>query len=82
MRRHLATLFVCMSLLFTLPNAGYSQCAACKANVESAATDPRNTKGVGRGINNGILYLLALPYLAGAVIAVAWYRQRKRSQIA
>jgi hypothetical protein len=32
----------------------------------------------GKGLNDGILYLLATPYLAIAFIGSAWYYKRKR----
>jgi hypothetical protein len=32
----------------------------------------------GKGLNDGILYLLATPYLAIAVVGTAWYYKRKK----
>lgn len=80
MRYFLKALLIATFVLVSSNETALAQCAACKANMESANSDPRNTKNVGRGINNGILYLLAVPYLAGGIIAFAWYRQRKRTQ--
>ncbi len=37
-----------------------AQCAMCKAAVESSANGPNS---VAAGINKGILYLMAVPYL-------------------
>ncbi|MDX2063306.1 MAG: hypothetical protein SFY70_09620 [Bacteroidia bacterium] len=75
--RTLLVSLLALALLLVAPPA-HGQCAMCKANVESGVNDPNNTNNVGKGLNTGILYLLAMPYLAGAVIAFAWYRQRKR----
>ncbi|MAD50845.1 MAG: hypothetical protein CMC95_06070 [Flavobacteriales bacterium] len=53
----------------------YAQCAMCKSVVES------NIDGgspIGSGLNDGILYLMAMPYLALAIIAFAWLRYNKR----
>jgi len=52
-----------------------AQCPMCKTAVESGMKDG-HTKG--KGLNDGILYLLATPYLAIAVIGAAWYYKRKK----
>ncbi|MCS7005701.1 MAG: hypothetical protein NZM38_10315 [Cytophagales bacterium] len=54
----------------------YAQCAMCKANVESNLKTGIAT--IGKGINAGILYLMAFPYLAFVVIAYFWYRNSKQ----
>jgi len=64
---------------FTLQiSAVIAQCPMCKASVES------NIKGgdtvVGMGLNDGILYLMALPYMAVALIAYLWYRAKKKQE--
>jgi len=51
-------------LLFLLPLTGKAQCAMCRAVLESGG----NTE-VAEGINNGIVYLMAIPYiLIGALL--------------
>lgn len=52
-----------------------AQCPMCKTAVESGMEDG-HTKG--KGLNDGILYLLATPYLAIAFIGGAWYYKRKK----
>jgi hypothetical protein len=32
----------------------------------------------GKSLNNGILYLLSVPYILGAVGAVIWYKNRNK----
>ncbi len=51
-------------LLFFLPNILSAQCAMCRAVVESGGEE------VAEGINSGIIYLMAFPYL---IVAVAFY---------
>lgn len=63
------------SLLFTLTLASYAQCPMCKTAVESGMEDG-HTKG--KGLNDGILYLLATPYLAVAAVGGAWYYKNKK----
>lgn len=48
-----------------IPNDAEAQCAMCKATVESSQGQ---TNSVAGGINQGILYLMAVPYLLIAFI--------------
>lgn len=75
--KRLLTLFTA-SYLLVAPLLLPAQCAMCKSNVEAAQNDPRNTNKVGAGLNNGILYLLAVPYVAVTIVGIAWYRHRRR----
>jgi len=57
-----------------------AQCAMCKAALE-ANLDGGGTKGA--GLNDGILYLMAMPYLAMLIFGVFYTLQkRKRNQTA
>ena len=49
-----------MTLLFVNNVASFAQCAMCKASVES---DLKNGGSIGTGLNTGILYLMAVPYI-------------------
>lgn len=37
-----------------------------------------NDNKVGRSLNSGILYMMALPYIIGGVYGVVWYKNRKK----
>lgn len=53
-----------------------AQCPMCKMSAES------NMKGggtAGRGLNAGILYMLAAPYLIVGGIAYWWWRNRNET---
>ena len=54
----------------------YSQCAMCKAVVES---NMENGDNIGAGLNDGILYLMAMPYISLAVGTFLWSRHNLRS---
>ena len=54
-----------------------AQCPMCRTAVESGWNEEGNTKG--RGLNNGIMYLLATPYLAVAIIGGLWYKKNKKN---
>jgi hypothetical protein len=58
---------------------GMSQCAQCSAVVESNSASGDNKTG---GLNNGILYLLAMPYIAVAIVGVIWYKKYRRKNVA
>ena len=61
--------------LSTLMNQAYAQCAMCKSVVESNID---GGSAIGSGLNDGILYLMAMPYLSLAIVAFAWMRYNKR----
>lgn len=50
-----------------------AQCAMCKAVIES---NQKNGGGIGGGLNKGILYLMALPYIMVLIGGVYWYRTK------
>lgn len=55
-----------------------AQCQACKSTVESNLADGGST---GLGLNQGILYLLAMPYIMIVSIGAIWffkYRNKKQ----
>ena len=53
-----------------------AQCPMCRGAVEGAMKEEGNTKGL--GLNKGILYLLATPYLAVAIIGGTFYYNKKK----
>ena len=54
----------------------HSQCAMCKVVVETNL-ETGGTKGA--GLNNGILYLMAIPYIAVLIFGVMYYIQKKKT---
>ena len=57
----------------------YSQCAMCKAVVES---DLAAGGTAGKGINEGILYLMAIPYILMGTVGYFIYRHYKKNKLA
>lgn len=55
-----------------------AQCAMCTTAVESNNKSGANTT---KGLNSGILYLLAAPYLLAGVGGYIWYRNYRRKNI-
>ncbi len=61
-------------LLAVASNYTSAQCAMCKAAVESNI----ETGGVkGAGLNDGILYLMSIPYILMLIFAIAFYYNKK-----
>jgi len=76
LRRGLWGLLVWISVLTAVPQHVAAQCPMCKTSLESNRKDDQTT--VGKGINKGILYLLAMPFLlVGTVGGLYWHRQRR-----
>lgn len=61
-------LFLMAALVF--PEGLHAQCAMCRAVLESGAD---NT--VAEGINNGIVYLMAIPYILIGVLLFFVFRK-------
>jgi uncharacterized paraquat-inducible protein A len=51
-----------------------AQCPMCKTSLEEAR---KSGSQVGSTLNNGILYLLALPYTIAVVFGFLWWRNSK-----
>ncbi|MFC2127998.1 hypothetical protein ACFLRU_06430 [Bacteroidota bacterium] len=61
-------------VFFFIASEVRSQCAMCKAVVESG------DKGMAEGLNDGIVYLMIVPYLLVGVLAFALFRYMKRQK--
>ncbi|MFK5890587.1 MAG: hypothetical protein QM486_07645 [Flavobacteriaceae bacterium] len=71
MKRKLKYLVV----IFFITQFSQAQCAMCKAVVESGDSS------FAEGINNGILYLMAMPYLLLFVVAFLYYKGSFKKKI-
>jgi hypothetical protein len=54
-----------------------AQCAMCKAVVEA---NLKEGGSAGAGLNEGILYLMAMPYIAVLLFGIFYYLQKRRKQ--
>ena len=81
MKKHLkfwlAGFMLLLALSFTAPEAN-AQCAMCRSSVESSHSDHNKLSRFGSGLNKGILYLMAIPYILGGTIGFLWYRSSRR----
>jgi hypothetical protein len=67
-------------LMFATTDA-YSQCAMCRATVESNVGTGSDASGneVGSGLNMGILYLMVVPYLLIGTVGFLWYKNSRKN---
>ncbi len=52
-----------------------AQCPMCRATAESNLA---NGGTEGQGLNQGILYLLGMPYVLVGTVAFIWWRNRRQ----
>jgi hypothetical protein len=50
----------------------------CRASVENNVSN--GDTSIGAGLNNGILYLVVMPYLMAGIIGYLWYRSSKKKK--
>lgn len=63
-----ALLFILFTAFFT---EAVAQCSICTKTAAQMGAKPAE------GLNTGILYLMAIPYLAVAVVGYKWWKSRK-----
>lgn len=69
--KRVVTILIFLVVLF-FSETGTAQCAMCRAVLES-----EGSVEVAEGINNGIVYLMAVPYVLVAVLFYFVYRKMK-----
>ena len=72
----LTVLFVLVVIVVcALPADVLAQCPMCRMSAQS---NMENGGSAGRGLNNGILYMLAMPYLIIGTVGYFWWKNRKK----
>jgi hypothetical protein len=72
-------LFLCLFGLAVMSvSPAFSQCAACAAAVK---TNSNSGAVTANGLNKGILFLLAAPYLAAGIVGFVWYKKFRRKNV-
>jgi hypothetical protein len=71
-------ILMCLTFAVIPYTAVNAQCSMCTLNAENSV---QNGNTQGKGLNNGILYLLAMPYIAVAAIGFIWYRRYRRKDV-
>ena len=66
-----------LSIQFITIDTVSAQCPMCKMSAES---NLENGGTAGKGLNKGILYLFAAPYLMVGGLAFMWHRANKKKR--
>lgn len=74
-RLALLALICTFTCLYTPPVE--AQCPMCRISAENNLKDGGTA---GKGLNKGILYMLATPYLLIGTIGYVWYRNRRKEE--
>lgn len=64
---------LCLLTFLFAADFAIAQCPMCKSAVESSIKSGQNN--VGKGLNDGILYLLAAPYLFVGTLGFLWFKK-------
>lgn len=76
-KKFLVILSIGFALSMTNPPEAAGQCPMCRMSAE------QNLKmggTAGKGLNRGILFMLAMPYLIVGTMGVIWMRNRKKEE--
>lgn len=76
MNRYIVILFLGFSAVLYAPDM-QAQCPMCKMSAES---NLKNGGTAGKGLNAGILYMLALPYTLVGTLGFIWWRNNRRKE--
>ena len=79
MKTHFKYLFLIALAIILSLNAD-AQCSMCKAVVESGL-DNSQTVVIGKGINQGIYFLMGIPYILLSILAYTIYKNRKVTEV-
>jgi len=67
-----------LALTFTVSLNVQAQCSMCTINAEQGV---KNGNTQTAGLNTGVLYLLAIPYLMALIVGVVWYKKYRKKNI-
>lgn len=73
--KSLSIFVIAVALNISMPTEVKAQCPMCKIAAESNYKHGGQT---GKGLNAGILYMLATPYLLIGGLAFVWWRNRRK----
>ncbi len=75
--KRIAILIGLTLVLILVQQTVFAQCPMCKMAAES---NMKSGGSVGKGLNTGILYLLAMPYIIVSILAYIWKQTKRKSE--
>ncbi|MFN0293704.1 hypothetical protein [Pedobacter helvus] len=73
--KKLAILLLFFIVTIALVPKANAQCAMCTANAEMGV---KNGNTQTKGLNSGVLYLLAAPFLLAGLVGTVWYTSYRK----
>lgn len=75
LKKYILKLALLAAFLFTLASGASAQgCAMCKAVAEDAVQE--GGWGIAFGLNEGILFIMSMPYILLAILFIVFFRTR------
>ena len=78
MKKKLSFILFSLTCLIFFYTEVQAQCAMCSINAEQGV---KNGNTVSAGLNTGVLYLLAIPYLMAIIVGVVWYKKFRKKNV-
>lgn len=78
MKKTILVLLVVVASIVLSSEVSWAQCAMCKASVEANLKE--KSPGIGLSINDGILYLMVMPYLMFGIFGYLWYKHSQKKK--
>ncbi|UKT63117.1 hypothetical protein [Pedobacter mucosus] len=78
MKRKVFLIIFLLGIIFAIVPSANAQCAMCSINAEQGV---KNGNTISAGLNTGVLYLLAVPYLMAIVVGVVWYKKFRKKNV-
>ncbi len=75
--KYLSMLALALALSVGTGSPAQAQCPMCRMSAES---NLKNGGTDGRGLNKGILFMLAMPYLVVGGIGLYWWQNRRKEE--
>lgn len=70
---------ILLAAFFSFLSKSYGQCAMCKAVLESNMQS--GEEAVGQGINEGIMYIMFVPYILLGTVGYLMYKHYKKNNL-
>lgn len=78
MKKKALFIVLIFTLIFAVQPKVNAQCAMCTINAEQGV---KNGNTQAAGLNTGVLYLLAIPYILFTAIGILWYKKYRKKNI-
>ncbi|MCZ4225389.1 hypothetical protein [Pedobacter rhodius] len=78
MKKKALFILLIFALLFAIHPKVNAQCAMCTINAEQGV---KNGNTQAAGLNTGVLYLLAIPYILFTAVGILWYKKYRKKNV-